>query len=121
SRAPELFDAVEQRTADLAALSAAVAPLTREPFAGQSLRDLQNALQPNSPALRRLTWLGRRVRACPPLAILLWATSLGLWIERQRAAASAAASRLLSTWGTIEALASLAAYSFENPDDVFPE
>src|SRR5262249_11710605 len=121
NRAPDLFDAVEQRTVDLAALRAAVAPLSREAFTGRSLRELQAALHGDTPSRRRLTWLGGRVRACPPLAILLWSTSLGLWIERQRAAASAAATRLLKAWGTLEALASLAAYSYENPDDVFPE
>ena len=52
---------------------------------------------------------------------LLWTLHLAYAIERWRAAAGPLVARWLEAAGELEALASLAAYAYEHPDDVFPE
>ena len=64
----------------------------------------------------------RRNQLFMPLAyLLLWGTQMAHAIERWRAAAGPAIGRWLNVVGQFEALSALAAYSYENPDDPFPE
>ncbi len=57
-----------------------------------------------------------------PLAyLLMWGTQMAHAIESWRAVAGPAIARWLAVVGQFEALCSLAAYAYENPDDPFPE
>ncbi len=54
-------------------------------------------------------------------ALLLWTTQLAFAIEHWREACGAALLHWLDTVGEFEALVSIGAFHFENPDSVFPE
>ncbi len=54
-------------------------------------------------------------------ALLLWTTQLAFAIEHWRDASGAALVRWVDTVGEFEALVSIGAFHFENPDSVFPE
>jgi len=54
-------------------------------------------------------------------AILLWSTQLAFAIESWRASSGRAIADWLAAVGGFEALCALAAYSYENPGDPFPE
>ncbi len=74
--------------------------------------------------LRRLVDLldARRNQLFAPFAaLLLWGTHLGVAIERFRQAIGPAVEDWLGAAGEFEALASISAYAFENPDSTFPE
>ncbi|MFL5339165.1 MAG: MutS-related protein [Gemmataceae bacterium] len=116
------YTAAEQRVLDLADVAEALRPLARNAFRAERLREIQSALDPTPTwSFHLLAWLGRRVRAAPPLAILLYLTSAALWIDHWRAAARALIQKQFWAWGELEALASLATFSAEHPDDPFPE
>ena len=51
----------------------------------------------------------------------MWGTQMAHAIEPWRAIAGPAIARWLAVVGQFEALCSLAAYAYENPDDPFPE
>ena len=54
-------------------------------------------------------------------ALLLWSTQLAFAIEAWRASSGRAIADWLAAVGDFEALCALAAYSYENPGDPFPE
>ncbi|HEX8128166.1 MAG TPA: hypothetical protein VF527_03625, partial [Pyrinomonadaceae bacterium] len=53
--------------------------------------------------------------------VLLWPLQFAIAIERWRQSSGTAVARWLAAVGELEALGSLAGYSYEHPDDPFPE
>ena len=130
SRVRRVITAVEKPARDLAVLSKLLVLLERESFSSPRLISLQQALRTHEiPAsqqvrsLRRLIDLldGRRNQMFAPLAaLMLWATQLAFAIESWRARFGSSVDRWLATTGELEALVSLASYSYEHPADPFP-
>jgi hypothetical protein len=137
-RVHAVLAAVERRGHDLALLSNVLARLECATFTAPRLRELRATLDttthPGSgravPPSERIAQLGnlldllnsRRNQLFMPLAyLLMWGTQMAHAIERWRAIAGPAIARWLGGVGQFEALCSLAAYAYENPDDPFPE
>jgi hypothetical protein len=137
-RVERVLSAVERRGRDLALLANVLGRLERASFKSPRLSELRAALDttahPGSgravPPSERIAQLGnlldllnsRRNQLFMPLAyLLLWGTQMAHAIEAWRAIAGPAIARWLTVVGQFEALCSLAAYSYENPDDPFPE
>ena len=130
SRVRRVIAAVEKPARDLAVLSKLLLLLERESFSSPKLISLQEALRTHGiPAsrqvrsLRRLIDLldGRRNQMFAPLAaLMLWATQLAFAIEAWRSRFGGSVDRWLATTGELEALVSLASYSYEHPADPFP-
>jgi hypothetical protein len=139
---------VEKRARDLALLANVLARLEAASFEAPRLAELKAALAAPSPyplprgggegrvrgddtpPSQRIAQLGnlldllnsRRNQLFAPIAcLLLWGTHMAYAIERWRARSGPAIAGWLSAVGQFEALCALAAYSYENPDDPFPE
>ena len=90
-------------------------------------QELETRGEPPSARIARLHRLlelldGRRNQLFAPLAlVLLWATQLGLAIERWRGQCGPALGRWIEAAGEFEALCSLAGLAFERPQWHFPE
>jgi hypothetical protein len=136
-RVQRVLAAVERRGRDLALLSNVLARLEDASFTAPRLRELRAALDTTAhprggrhlPPSQRIAQLGnlldllhsRRNQVFMPLAyLLLWGTQMAHAIEQWRAVAGPAIARWLAVVGEFEALCSLAAYAYENPDDPFP-
>ncbi|MGB9245041.1 MAG: hypothetical protein WCC03_16950 [Candidatus Acidiferrales bacterium] len=122
---------VEAPGQDLALLSKVLARLEREKFSAAKLVDLQGRLHARG-ALpsRSIARLGRLVdllisRRNPILQLtdpfVLWTVNLAFAIEAWRKRFGPAVRGWISAVGEMEALSSLASYSYEHPSDVFPE
>jgi hypothetical protein len=136
-RVQRVLTAVERRGRDLALLSSVLARLERATFTAPRLAQLREALDTTAhrggrhvPPSERIAQLGnlldllnsRRNQLFMPLAyLLMWGTQMAHAIESWRAIAGPAIARWLDVVGQFEALCALAAYSYENPDDPFPE
>jgi hypothetical protein len=137
-RVQRVLSAVDRRGRDLALLSSVLARLERAHFTAPRLRALRAALDtmvhPGAgravPPSERIAQLGnlldllnsRRNQLFAPLAyLLMWGTQMAHAIEAWRAIAGPAIGRWLAVVGQFEALCALAAYSYENPNDPFPE
>jgi MutS domain V len=137
-RVERVLTAVERRGRDLALLASVLARLEEATFTAPRLCELHAALEttnhPGSgrpvPPSERIAQLGnlldllhsRRNQLFAPLAyLLMWGTQMAHAIEAWRALAGPAIGRWLAVVGQFEALCSLAAYAYENPDDPFPE
>jgi MutS domain V len=117
---------------DLRLLSDLLIRTEREPFAAPALQALQRALashaQPASRVIARLRGIsdfaGQRdnmlVRAFLEIP-LLYSVHVGLAAEAWRTRHGAVIQPWLSAIGRLEALSALAMYSYEHPDDPFPE
>ena len=117
---------------DLRLLSDLLIRTEREPFAAPALRALQRQLashaQPASRVIARLRAIsdlaGQRdnmlVRAFLEIP-LLYSVHVGLAAEAWRSRHGAVIQSWLLVVGRLEALSSLAMYSYEHPDDTFPE
>jgi hypothetical protein len=137
-RVQRVLGAVERRGRDLALLSSVLARLECATFTAPRLRELRAALDTTAhpgggravhPS-ERIAQLGnlldllnsRRNQLFLPLAyLLLWGTQMAHAIEAWRGIAGPAFARWLEVVGQFEALCSLAAYAYENPDDPFAE
>jgi hypothetical protein len=130
--------AVDRRGRDLALLSNVLARLECATFTAPRLCELRTALDTSAhpgsgravAPSERIAQLGnlldllnsRRNQLFLPLAyLLMWGTQMAHAIESWRAVAGPAIARWLSVVGQFEALCSLAAFAFENPDDPFPD
>lgn len=126
--------AVEKRGRDLGMLARVLARLeaaaftTARPVALH--RELMEGDGTGTPASQRIAQLSnlidilnsRRNQLFMPFAFLLmWGTQYAHAIEAWRSRSGPAIRRWLAIVGQFEALCSLAAYSFERPDDPFPE
>ena len=120
--------AVERAEPALALLAGVIARIERESFACERLRGLHGRLQGAASQeierLRRLVALldARRNQFFAPIAaLLLWTVHVAVAIERWRVRAGAHAADWIDAVGEIEALSSLASFSFEHPEYAVPE
>jgi hypothetical protein len=124
---------VERRARDLALLANVLARLERAEFTCPRLTALKADLIPHAgdtPPSQRIAALGnlldllnsRRNQLFAPFAYLLhWGTHIAYSVEAWRRRSGKAIAGWLSAVGQFEALCALAAHSYENPDDPFPE
>ena len=122
---------VEERSVELETLAGLLARIERERFESPRLRELKAALvDDGKPASSRIAALARLVRWLEARhnvyfalfgSFFLWKTQFALAIEAWRDAEGASIGRWLDVVGQVEAYCSLACFSFENPDDPFPD
>jgi hypothetical protein len=130
ARVLRVITAVEKPARDLAVLSKLLVLLERESFSSPRLISLQQALRTHEiPASRQVRGLRRLIDAldarrnqmfAPLAALMLWGTQLAFAIESWRSRFGGSVDRWLATTGELEALVSLASYSYEHPADPFP-
>ncbi len=131
SRIRRVIGVLQRRTHDLVLLGQLLSRLEREPFQTPALARLNAALSSEGlPASRQVARLARLVQLleakdnqffAPFAVILMWTPLLAIAIDRWRVHTGPAITGWLAAVGEFEALCSLAAYAFENPDDPFPE
>lgn len=131
ARIVSIISAVEEPAHDLDLLSAILAVLETQQFHSPRLKALRDSIDVETETashriahLRRLIELldsrdNPLVRALGPL--VLWSTQVGMAIEAWRAKNGSQVAAWLDAVSEIEALSSLANYSFEHPHDPFPE
>ena len=122
---------IEGRGRDLTLLSALLERLERETFASPRLAALRQALGTGGvPASRRIARLGMLISLLdaranqlfvPPYYALLIGEMTACAVERWRLEHGPAVAAWVAALGEIETLSALAGYSFEHPDDPFPE
>ncbi|MBI3447355.1 MAG: DNA mismatch repair protein MutS [Acidobacteria bacterium] len=122
---------VERAGRELQILSLVLERLERERFDAPHLAALKAALEVDGePPSRRIARLGRLVEMlesrrnqlfAPFAAAILWTTHLALAVEAWRERSGGVVKRWLDAAGEIEALSSLAAHAYENPECVHPE
>jgi hypothetical protein len=131
ARVLQVVGAVGAASHELAVLSHILSLLEREAFSSSRLIQLRAMLASEGvtpsrriAALRRLIDLldARRNQLFMPVAcLLLWGTQFAFAAESWRAAAGPAVPRWLAVVGEFEALAALAGYAWEHPEDPFPD
>ena len=131
ARVRQVIGAVGEANHELAVLSHILSRLEQERFSSPRLIELGTMLASDGvPPSRRITALrrlidlldARRNQLFMPLScLLLWGTQFAHAIESWRAAAGPAVPRWLAAVGEFEALAALAGYAWEHPEDPFPE
>lgn len=131
SRVRPILEGLERPARDLALLSGLLARIEVEETSCAHLRELSRALEGGDrPPSRRIARLGRLVELldarrnalfAPLGALLLWSTQLALVVEGWRARCGPSIPRWIEAAGEFEALASLAGFAYEHPDDPFPE
>jgi DNA mismatch repair ATPase MutS len=126
-----IVGAIQEPAHDLDLLSGILAILEKEKFHSAKLLSLQKQLTPaGQPASQRIARLRRLmelldsrdsvfVRMFGP--VLLWTTQLAMALEAWRTENGALVRNWLAAVAEIEALSSLAGYSWEHPSDPFPE
>ena len=129
--AARVFKEVDHAARDIELLGAVLGRLEAERFRAPRLAELRARLdvdgQPPSRQVARLTRLMEQVdsrhNAFARLIgfFLVWDVHLAHAVERWRLASGPKVGVWLETVGELEALASLAGYRFERPDDVWPE
>ena len=129
-RVHRVIAAVSTPERDLALLSDVLERIERERFTAPRLKALEAALtlggRPPSrriASLRRLvSWLDatRNQLFVPVAAVLLLRSQLAVAIDRWHRTWGPSISEWLRVVGELEALAALAAYAYEHPDDPFP-
>ena len=129
--AARVFKEVDRAARDIGLLGAVLGRLEAERFRAPRLAELRARLdvdgQPPSRQVARLTRLMEQVdsrhNAFARLIgfFLVWDVHLAHAVERWRLASGPKVGVWLETVGELEALASLAGYRFERPDDVWPE
>jgi hypothetical protein len=130
-RLAQVLDSTEQAFDQLRLLADLTARLEREPLAAplsiQLLRRLSSAGVPASRAIARLATTVQFIesRRNPLLQLLdlplLYSVHAALAAERWRRDHGHAVAAWLWAIGELEALLSLSSYSYEHPDDPFPE
>ncbi|HXE11453.1 MAG TPA: hypothetical protein VN633_04990 [Bryobacteraceae bacterium] len=126
----ESVEAFETVRPGLALLSDLLLVAERVSFASEELRSLQQkligAVKPSA-QIRRLNFFADMLDSRENLLIrifgppLLWTTHVTFAIEKWRRRYGRIARAWIETISEIEALNSLATYSYEHPDDSFPE
>src|SRR5262249_25755152 len=116
---------------ELALLLPVLKRIECENFSSPRLIQLHERLKAQgSPASKQIGRLHRLIELmdsmrnpyfAPLGALLLWRTQVAFAIEAWRAKCGPAVANWLTSVGEIEALASLAGFSFEHPSDPFPE
>ncbi len=131
TRVLKVLETVEARAEELAVLAGLLERLERARFESPLLIRLRAALETGGrPASRRIDHLrrlaatldARRNMLLGPISpLLLWGTQIAFAVERWRSETGGSIGGWLDAVGEFEALASLAGFAFENPEDVFPE
>jgi hypothetical protein len=126
-----LFVSTERSSDSLRLASVLIAQWEQEKPSSPLLRELRQALRPKdecaSHALLRLALLARMMEQRSNLIVrvfdapLLYSVQLAGAAQAWRRRHGASLERWLRTLGELEALQSLATYSFEHPNDPFPE
>jgi hypothetical protein len=127
----DVFDATEQAFANLDLLSTLLSRLEREQFQSPHLQTLMHEMRSHnlagSLAIKRLKTIVQFIesRRNPLFRILdaplMYSVQVAYAAEAWRHAHGSAVRSWLGVTGEIEALLSLATYSYEHPDDPFPE
>ncbi|MGE3808834.1 MAG: DNA mismatch repair protein MutS [Gemmataceae bacterium] len=130
-RVGQVIAPVDRRSRELEVFGKLLERIEREKFRAPALDRLQEALWqdglPPSACVRKLSKLVRQLDATadPALRAVTWflllSTRTAFALEAWRARYGGAVARWLEALATFEALSSLAAYAYENPDDPFPE
>lgn len=130
-RVATVLAGVEGRARDLFELSGLVGAVEGEAFSADRLVALQEALKTGGvPPSKRLAQLARLVDLLDsrrnqlfiPIALLLmWGTRMAIALEAWRVRTGPALARWFAAVAEVEALASIAGYAFECPNDPFPE
>ena len=123
--------AVDRAGRDLSLLSEVLGRLERERFSSPLLVELRTALDvEGQPPSRQIAKLNRLIDLldarrnpffAPFAALLLWPLHFAFAIESWRQRSGPAVARWLTAVGELEALGSLAGYSYEHPEASFPE
>ncbi len=131
ARMKKSIAAVEGSAKDLKLLSEVLARLEREEFSAPKLVSLQSCLKRNdvmaSQCVARLSRLvdfliSRRGLAVQAIdSFVLWSLQCSLGIEAWRKKYGPSVRPWLAALGELEALSALASYSYEHPEDAFPE
>jgi len=131
ARTRRALSGVERRLDELRLLAPLLARLERERFSAPRLVELRTVLDAEGEApsvhIARLARIAqtaesrRNLFVAPIAAFLLLGTQLALAVERWHVTCGPFVRRWIETVGEIEALASLAGYAWERPDDPFPE
>lgn len=116
---------------DLDVLAQVLARLEREQFSAPLLirlrRELEADGQAPSQQIRRLArliaWLDARLNQffAPLAGLVLWATQFAFALEAWRMRSGPLIPQWIAAVGEMEALCALAGYSYEHPNDPFPE
>ncbi|MDW5264232.1 MULTISPECIES: mismatch repair protein [Acidobacteriaceae] len=127
----KVFARTDRALADLELLSSLLARLEDEPFTSPRLVLLKQQLSshaiPGSKAIARLKTIVQYIDSRDNLFIrlfdkpLLYSVQVAFAAEAWRRAHGGAVSSWLNAVGEMEALLSIAAYSYEHPADPFPE
>jgi MutS domain V len=132
-RAPleKILHGTEHSLGDLELLAAMLERIERQPFQSRRLQALKRQLASHhlasSQTMAKLRTLVEFIRAGENIVMqtldtpLMYSVQVGFAAEHWRAAHGKVLRQWLSAVGEIEALLSLATYSFEHPDDPFPE
>jgi DNA mismatch repair ATPase MutS len=127
----EIFAGVELPASDLRLLADVLERFEREQFRSPLLVRLRSRIDTDGvPAwkqIRRLRTIveyhdwGRNQAFAPIALVLLWHAHLGFMVERWRLRSGRHIGEWIDAVGEIEALSSIAGYSAEHPEDVWPE
>jgi hypothetical protein len=127
----EIFAGVELPASDLRLLADVLERFEREQFRSPLLVRLRSRIDTDGvPAwkqIRRLRKIveyhdwGRNQAFAPIALVLLWHAHLGFMVERWRLRSGRHIGEWIDAVGEIEALSSIAGYSAEHPEDVWPE
>ena len=127
----EVLQGTEHTFRDLNLFAAVLARIEAHTFQTARLQTLQRELSSNhvtsSRAIARLGFLVDLINMSPNPVMrlldipLMYTVQIGFAVERWRRAHGKALRSWMATIGEMEALLSLAAYSFEHPSDPFPE
>jgi hypothetical protein len=127
----QIFAGVELPASDLRLLADVLERFEREQFRSPLLAQLRSRIDTDGiPAWKQIRRLRRiveyhdwgRNQAFAPIAlVLLWHAHLGLMVERWRLRSGRHIGEWIDAVGEIEALSSVAGYSAEHPEDVWPE
>jgi DNA mismatch repair ATPase MutS len=124
-------ESLEKATADLKLLSGVLALLEQEHFSSPKLIEMQAVLQRNgvtsSVAIRKLAHIidylsqRRNLIAQVPDLVLFWSAQLVFAAELWQQDFGPLIRGWMKAAGELEALSALSCYSYEHPQDVFPE
>jgi hypothetical protein len=127
----QIFAGVELPASDLRLLADVLERFEREQFRSPLLVQLRSRIDTDGvPAwkqIRRLRKIveyhdwGRNQAFAPIALVLLWHAHLGFLVERWRLRSGRHIGEWIDAVGEIEALSSIAGYSAEHPEDVWPE
>jgi hypothetical protein len=127
----KVFAGTDRALADLQLLSSLLARLEREPFSSPKLQALKQELSshtiPGSKAIAHLETIVQYIDSRDNIVVrlfdkpLLYSVQVAYAAEAWRSAHGKAVASWLNAVGEMEALLSLAAYSYEHPADPFPE